>query len=250
MKKFGGSSRGFTLIELLVVIAIMAILAALLLPVVRGAKDRARQTMCSNHLRQIALGLRTYADDHRDSSPNTPEGTDSPPFSDWLGYKQVVQDYVLNGNTSTTRDKLFACPADTYYYDLRENGPGYVQKSFHEQALSSFSSYGYNAGALTIYGTNTFGLAGKKLSYVKEPTKTVLVAEWSAFTPWSWHKPKNPLPTGRQSPMFNDAMNMTAFVDGHANYIKIHFTTNVPKGCEFSLFYNPPAGYEYKWSPD
>src|ERR1017187_1418647 len=237
MRKGFNAAKGFTLLELLLVVAIIAILAALLLPALGRAKAKAQQPVCTNNLRQIGLAIRMYAEDSSDAFP---PATNSPPAS-FNAYTMLMKSYVGLTGTKPERAKLFACPADTFYYDYQER----ISQSLYLQASHYYSSYGFNGGNFLTGNPPVArwpGIAGRKLSSIKMPVKTVLVMEFAALLPYSWHEPAG-------ASHYNNAQDMVGFVDGHVSFIKMYWNAVKTNGIE-AWHYDPPASYDYKWSGD
>jgi prepilin-type N-terminal cleavage/methylation domain-containing protein len=260
MKNRFKAAGGFTLVELLVVIAIITILAALSLPVISAAKNRAQRTACLNNLRQINLGVRMYSDDSHDASPSSGSpGTGLTNFGSlFSGYKELMKNYVGVNGASSPQDKLFACPADVINAnwivgELPVLPIRFVNKSLHDSRRFDYSSYAFNGGdnVTRTLGNETFtfaGLTGVKLSSVGHPGRTILLAEVPALFPYSWHDPQSRgvARAGLNGTVYSDSRNVVSFVDGHVSYIKMYYgKDNAP-----SFPSNPPEGYDYQWTPD
>jgi prepilin-type N-terminal cleavage/methylation domain-containing protein len=213
------STKAFTLIELLVVITIIAILAALLLPVVNRAKARSQQTTCLQHLRQVNLAVLLYADDHSDAWPVVPNPN---PYPNGVGayYKELIKGYMGYKGPASPQERAFICPADV---------------AFRNDVSHAFSSYTFNG--YEVDENSLPRITGKRVSAIRKPVEAVQVGERTAFFGGSWH----PFKTAS----YPDAKNLVGFVDGHVASTKIYWD-GVP-GSE-PRNYEAPGSYNYSWS--
>ncbi len=110
----GPARKGFTLMELLVVIAIIAILAALLLPALASAKQRAQVVRCTSNFRQIGIAYMLYVNDNNDAVPSALNF--GVPFNDIpLAAATINETYLYGGVAqllALANPRVFWCPSD------------------------------------------------------------------------------------------------------------------------------------------
>lgn len=184
----------FTLIELLVVIAIIAILAAILLPVLAQAKKKAQGTYCVNNMKQLDIAWLMYAADSQDRVPWNYRNSI---FGGWVNGDQsvasqeVVPDYLstfpsftppLLGPYVASNTKVFKCPADQRQAQFGGivNGNAWPLASY--PATRSYSMNGYLGPVIGDQLESTTGKVFHKTTDIARPTDLFVLTEEAAFS--------------------------------------------------------------------
>jgi len=171
--------EGFTLIELLVVIAIIAILAAILFPVFAKAREKARQSSCSNNMKQLATAIvATYANDWDERFPSSVLDTKQDGAAIFSSaWDQQINSYVKS-------DGVYKCPSNSFKkYSVHQPFTSVNNKP----TKSRIVSYAMNDQLLGVTASDaapvdrTLAKAkGVTQAAVQNPSGTILLAEMKA----------------------------------------------------------------------